>query len=61
MKHVLLALVLCVAATGFAADFAEITHAELLAVVKAKSAVIFDVNGIFGCFDFGVSHIRSVE
>lgn len=45
MKNLLVALVLCVAATGFSADFADITHAELLAVIKAKSAVIFDVNG----------------
>ena len=62
MKHVLLALILCVAATGFGADFADITHADLLAVVKAKSAVIIDVNGtdsfkdghIPGAIDFEV-------
>lgn len=45
MKHLLLALVLCVAATGFGADFADISHADLVAAVKAKSAVIIDVNG----------------
>ena len=45
MKHVLLALILCVAATGFGADFADISHADLTAAVKAKSAVIIDVNG----------------
>lgn len=45
MKHLLLALVLCVAAAGFGADFADISHADLVAAVKAKSAVIIDVNG----------------
>lgn len=45
MKHFILALALCFAATGFAADFADITHVEMLAVIKAKSAVIIDVNG----------------
>ena len=45
MKQLLLALVMCVAATGFGADFADISHADLTTAVKAKSAVVIDVNG----------------
>lgn len=45
MKHFILALALCVAATGFGADFGDISHADLTAAVKAKSAVVIDVNG----------------
>jgi rhodanese-related sulfurtransferase len=45
MKHFILALALCVAATGFGAEFADISHDDLTKVVKAKSAVIIDVNG----------------
>ncbi len=47
MKSALFALLFSVSSVAFAADakFADISHAELNAALKAKSVVVIDVNG----------------
>jgi rhodanese-related sulfurtransferase len=45
MKHLLLALLLAFAASGFAAEFADISKDDLSAAIAAKTVVLIDVNG----------------
>ena len=45
MKTALLALLLTVSSTAFAAEFADISHKDLTGAIEAKTVVVIDVNG----------------
>ena len=45
MKTALLALILAVSSSAFAADFADIAHKDLNTAIESKAVVIIDVNG----------------